>query len=188
MILAIFAVICATAWLVTVAVPALLAAPLEAAVTALHRQIERSGSLARRIVPERWTGSISDAPLIGLLAAVLIFGLWAFFGILEDVVMGDPIVGLDTSVYARLQEVRTAPFDRLLVAITGLGDRSVVVPVALAGLVTLGLLGRWREAWYLMAAVAGAADEIDPVAGPRRTGCRPARDHAEAGATLRTMH
>src|SRR5262249_42312044 len=57
-----------------------------------------------------------------LLGAVLIGATWMFFGVLEDIVSGDPLVRADTAVYALLQSLRTSPGDAVMVAVTELGD------------------------------------------------------------------
>jgi membrane-associated phospholipid phosphatase len=157
MIAMLLVAVVASAWVLAVAVPSMLARPVEAALGALHRQIQRGDGFARRLVPDRWSTSLAELPLIALLAALLIAGVWAFSAIMEDVVTGDPIIGLDKRVYAHLQLLRTAPFDALLIAITGLGDQKVVMPVAVAGLVTLLALRRFRAGWYLTLAIVGGA-------------------------------
>ena len=157
MIAMLLAALVAAAWVLAVAVPSMLARPIAATLGVVHRQLDRGDGLARRLVPARWSTGLAELPLVALLAALLIAGVWAFFGIMEDVVTGDPIVGLDKRVYAHLQGLRSAPFDALLIAITGLGDQKVVIPVAGAGLVTLLALRRFRAGWYLTLAIIGGA-------------------------------
>jgi undecaprenyl-diphosphatase len=62
------------------------------------------------------------------LAVVLIGSAWLFFGILEDVVSGDPLVRADTAIYNALQDLRTAPGDAVMIAFTELGDTSSSLP------------------------------------------------------------
>ena len=157
MILTILALLVGVAWLMAVAIPSLMAAHVETGVAVLHRQISLTGSWASRVVPARWVNSVSEVPLIALLAGLLILGTWAFFGILEDVMMGDPITGLDKRIFSSLQGLRTPLIDQMMVFVTGLGDHKVVMPVVLTGLVVMAVLQRWRAAWYLLLAVVGAA-------------------------------
>jgi membrane-associated phospholipid phosphatase len=157
MIIAILLLICAVAWLCAVVVPSSCAAPMEKGMAALNRRIERGDTLMARFLPDRFNHHLSEFPLIAVLATLIVVGLWGFFGILEDVVMGDPIVGWDKVVFDRLQQQRTPAFDRFLTAVTGLGDQAVVLPVVGSVLAGLALYRRWRAAAYLVFAVAGAA-------------------------------
>jgi membrane-associated phospholipid phosphatase len=115
-----------------------------------------TGTLAT--VARRWIGpQLADGPAVAMLALIVIVGGWAFFELLEDVVMGDAIVGLDARVFALLGSLRTHASDVVFVAITELGDAKVSMPVfgvALGGLVALA---RWRAAVFLAVSVAGAA-------------------------------
>jgi undecaprenyl-diphosphatase len=66
------------------------------------------------------------------LSAVLLVGAaWLFFCILEDVVTGDPLLLADSAIYHVIQELRTAPSDAVMIAITELGDTTVVAAVTL---------------------------------------------------------
>lgn len=66
------------------------------------------------------------------MSAVLLVGAaWLFFCILEDVVTGDPLLLADSAIYDVIQELRTAPSDAVMIAITELGDTTVVAAVTL---------------------------------------------------------
>jgi hypothetical protein len=69
--------------------------------------------------------------LLGLLAGT---ALIAFFAVLEDVVNRDPLVRIDDAIFHVLQSLRTAPLDRVMVAITELGDWVVTTAVTLVAL------------------------------------------------------
>jgi membrane-associated phospholipid phosphatase len=101
--------------------------------------------------------SSSELPLLAILIVALTGGIWAFFGVLEDVATGDPLVVIDKVTYQHLLKLRSYWGDYGLVAITQLGDAQVVIPVATAGLAVLLALGRWRAAKYLVIAFVGAA-------------------------------
>ncbi len=143
-------------WVVSFVVPTFAGPAFSRGVKVLHRQLERTDMWFGRTVPASWAGAATEAPLIAALAVGLIAGLWAFFDLLEDVVMGEPIVGADKAVYLLMQQLRQAPFDTVLIGITELGDAKVVVPVMLAALAVLGLLRRWRAAVFVLVATAGA--------------------------------
>jgi undecaprenyl-diphosphatase len=77
------------------------------------------------------------------LGVVLLIAAGAFFAILEGVATGDPLVRIDSAVYHIMQGLRTPWGDRVMVAVTNLGDTAViwtVVTTVLAGLL-------WRRCW-----------------------------------------
>lgn len=93
-----------------------------------------------------------------VFAAVLIAAAWMFFGIIEDVLTGDPLVAVDRSVYHLLQGLRTPLGDSVMIALTQLGDAAVTLPVVTAVLLWLVWKRAWRPAVYWLAAASfGAA-------------------------------
>lgn len=97
-------------------------------------------------------------PRVLLLGAVLLVAsLWLFFGILEDLLTGDPLVQANSAVFNFLQSLRTAWGNRLMVAITEMGDGAVTTSVTLAVLSWLLWRRVWRAAAYWLTAVGGAA-------------------------------
>jgi undecaprenyl-diphosphatase len=98
-----------------------------------------------------------ELPLLAVSAIVLMGGLWAFFGVLEDVVTGDPLVFVDQISYDAFLQLRSYWGDFGLVAITQLGDFQVVFPVAATGVAIFVALGKRRAAMYLVLAVVGAS-------------------------------
>jgi membrane protein DedA with SNARE-associated domain/membrane-associated phospholipid phosphatase len=95
-----------------------------------------------------------ELPGLALLGAILAASLWLFFGVLQDVLAGDPLVRANESVYHFLQTLRTVWVDQAMVAITELGDPTVVTAVAAAGILWLLWRRNWRGAAHLAAAVA----------------------------------
>ncbi len=158
------------AWLAAFALPALATGPVNRAVAALQRRLSDGETLVTRTLPPTLAKHVTEAPLILLLAGLLIVGTWTFFEIVEHVTAGDPLVHWDRVVYDALQAGRTGTLDTVMVAITQMGDAKVVMPVALAGLAALIGLKRWRSAAYLLAAVGGAAVFV---AGVKRVIHRP---------------
>jgi undecaprenyl-diphosphatase len=111
-----------------------------------------SRSLTHVLDPSR-----PEARTLALSAALLVGAAWLFFGILEDVVTGDPLLLADSAIYHMLQELRTAPGDAVMIAITELGDTTVVAAVTLVVLLWLMWKRAWRTAAYWLIAIAGAS-------------------------------
>lgn len=91
------------------------------------------------------------------LGSLLIASTWAFFGILEDVVTGDPLVRADAAAFHFLRGLRSDVADRLMIAITELGDATVVVAITVAVLAWLTWRRAWRACGYFTLAVTGSA-------------------------------
>jgi undecaprenyl-diphosphatase len=90
---------------------------------------------------------------LSILGVLLIGATWLFFGVLEDVVTGDPLVRADHGVYQFLQDLRTPWADRFMVLMTELGDPVVIGSIVLMVLVWLLWRRNWRAAGYWFAAV-----------------------------------
>ena len=93
-----------------------------------------------------------------LLAALLLIGsAWLFFGVLQDVWSGDPLVRADRSVYAMLQALRNPWADSVMVAVTEFGG--ALLMFALVAAVSLLLAARrcWRTLGYWLAAAGFGA-------------------------------
>lgn len=98
-----------------------------------------------------------EARALATLAILLIGAAWLFFGILEDVVSGDPLVRTDTAIYRALQDLRTTPGDSVMIAITELGDTAVALPITVIVFLWLAWKRVWRTAAYWLVAIAGAS-------------------------------
>jgi undecaprenyl-diphosphatase len=98
-----------------------------------------------------------EARTLALSAVLLVGAAWLFFGILEDVVTGDPLLLADSAIFHALQDLRTAPGDAVMIAITELGDTLVVVAVTTAVLLWLLWKRAWRTAIYWLVAITGAS-------------------------------
>ena len=118
---------------------------------------EAGDGWARRLVSSALDPERPEALGLLVLGAALIGGLWMFFGVLQDVIAGDPLVRADAAIFHFLQSLRTPVIDQVMVAITELGDAAVVIPVLLVTLVWLAWQRAWRAAIYGFAAVAGAS-------------------------------
>jgi membrane protein DedA with SNARE-associated domain/membrane-associated phospholipid phosphatase len=91
----------------------------------------------------------------GLLTWLLVLtaGGWLFLGVLEDVVSADPLVFAGKSLHQVLQHFRTPVGDRVMIAVTELGDPGVALAVIAAVLAWLLWRRAWRDAKYWLAAV-----------------------------------
>ncbi|MFL9910825.1 bifunctional DedA family/phosphatase PAP2 family protein [Paraburkholderia sp. RL17-337-BIB-A] len=107
------------------------------------------GRLARRLLdPEQ-----PDATSVVVTSLIVVVSGALFFGVLDDVISGDPLVSVDLSVYHFLQSVRTPWSDTVLAGLATLG--SVVTLTALIVTVVIWMLleRRWRTIGYWLAAV-----------------------------------
>lgn len=123
----------------------------------LHTRAARHDSSWARITLDLLDPVRSDARWLAALTLLLIGSAWLFFGILEDVVSGDPLVRADTAVYHALQDLRTVPGDRAMLAITEFGDTFVVIAVTAAVFLWLLWKRAWRTAAFWLTAIAGAS-------------------------------
>jgi membrane protein DedA with SNARE-associated domain/membrane-associated phospholipid phosphatase len=94
-----------------------------------------------------------DASSILLASLIVLTSGALFFGVLEDVISGDPLTQVDLSVYHFLQSVRTPWGDAVLAGMSTLG--STITLAALIGTVVFWMLleQRWRTIGYWLAAV-----------------------------------
>ena len=121
----------------------------------------RTGWFARQLLavldPTR-----REMPGLAVLSAVVLSSLWLFFGVLQDVIAGDPLVRANQAVFHFLQSLRTEWVDQAMVAVTELGDPSVLAAVALAAVGWLAWRRNWRAAAHLVSvvAVAGIATAV----------------------------
>ncbi|MGQ7932429.1 VTT domain-containing protein [Paraburkholderia sp. D1E] len=105
--------------------------------------------VVRALDPER--------PVAGFMvvtSVVVLSSAWVFFGVLDEVIHGNPKVGIDVSVYHFLQSMRTSWGDIILLGLATLG--SIATLGALAVTVALWMIWerRWRTLAYWLGAVA----------------------------------
>ncbi|WP_025600152.1 bifunctional DedA family/phosphatase PAP2 family protein [Burkholderia sp. WSM2230] len=91
--------------------------------------------------------SILVASLIVLVCGAL------FFGILEDVITGDPITHVDQSVYRFMQSVRTPWGDAVLAGLATLGSTATLAALIVTVALWMVWERRWRTIGYWLAAV-----------------------------------
>ena len=133
--------------------PALLAALREP----LRRWAQSQNTWLGRQLSSVLDPTRKELPGLAVLGALLVGSLWVFMGVVQDVLAGDPLVRADLAVFQLLQELRTGWADKIMVAITELGDPTVVIAVVLATLLWLAWRRNWRGIIYETAAVAVAS-------------------------------
>jgi membrane protein DedA with SNARE-associated domain/membrane-associated phospholipid phosphatase len=107
------------------------------------------GRLARRLLdPEQ-----PDATSIVVTSLIVLASGALFFGVLEDVISGDPLVSVDLSVYHFLQSVRTPWSDTVLAGLATLGSVITLTALVVTVVVWMLLERRWRAIGYWLAAV-----------------------------------
>jgi len=97
-------------------------------------------------------GRLAATSILAASVIVLVCGA-LFFGVLEDVITGDPITNVDQSVYRFMQSVRTPWGDAVLAGLATLGSTGTLA--ALIATVALWMVWerRWRTIGYWLAAV-----------------------------------
>jgi len=107
------------------------------------------GRVARRMLDPQ----APDATSVLLASLVVLVCGALFFGVLHQVITGDPLTHVDESVYRFMQSVRTPWGDTVLAALATLGSSATLA--ALIVTVTLWMLleRRWRTVGYWLAAV-----------------------------------
>ncbi|MGP8432679.1 VTT domain-containing protein [Paraburkholderia fungorum] len=109
----------------------------------------RTGRLALQLLNP--TRPASGA--IGVASVIVLLSCWLFFGVLQDVISGDPLVRVDVSVYHFLQSVRSPWGDTVLSGLATPG--SVTTLAALVATAALWMVWerRWRTLGYWLTAV-----------------------------------
>jgi membrane protein DedA with SNARE-associated domain/membrane-associated phospholipid phosphatase len=107
------------------------------------------GRLARRLLdPEQ-----PDATSIVVTSLIVLVSGGLFFGVLGDVISGDPLVSVDLSVYHFLQSVRTPWSDTVLAELATLGSVYTLSALVVTVVVWMLFERRWRTIGYWLAAV-----------------------------------
>jgi membrane protein DedA with SNARE-associated domain/membrane-associated phospholipid phosphatase len=95
-----------------------------------------------------------DATHILVTSLVVLLAGALFFGVLGDVVSGDPLTTVDLSVYHFLQSVRTPWGDTVLGHLATLGSGFTLTALIVTVAVWMAWERRWRTITYWLAAVA----------------------------------
>ncbi len=98
-----------------------------------------------------------ELPGLVLLGALLVASLWLFFGVLQDVLAGAALVRTNEAVFHFMQSLRTDWIDQIMVAVSELGDATVVTATAFAAMLWFAWRRNWRAAAHALAAVVAAS-------------------------------
>ncbi|WP_345814799.1 VTT domain-containing protein [Paraburkholderia sp. PREW-6R] len=107
------------------------------------------GRLARKLLDP----ATPDASTILFTTLIVLVAGALFFGVLQDVVSGDPLTQVDLSVYHFLQSVRTPWGDSVLAGLATLGSVVTLTALVVTVVVWMSLERRWRTVGYWLAAV-----------------------------------
>ncbi|MHB8426447.1 MAG: HAD-IC family P-type ATPase [Acidiferrobacterales bacterium] len=144
------------AWLIVSAVTIVAIGALHWGLAIASRpqsQARQSRPLRIREFGEWLLGTESPKWPLATAAVLVIGGIWMFAGVLEDVITRSRLVAVDISVYHLLQLIRAPAIDRMLVAVTELGDVQVLLPVILVTLAWLLIRRLWLTAGYWLATI-----------------------------------
>lgn len=95
-----------------------------------------------------------EAKGLTLLALLLLLAAGGFLALLQAIEGRGPMAGIDRGVFEALQTLRTPAMDRLMVAVTELGDWQVLLPLFTVLLAWLVWQRRWHAAAHWVAAAA----------------------------------
>jgi len=130
---------------------------LDAALARLWAWVNASDTRTSRLLRPYLDPAQPEFRTLLLLSAILVGAAIAFAAVLESVATASPSLSLDVTVNHFFQGLRTAWADRVLVAVTELGDAAVTVPVTAAVLAWLLWRRAWHAAAYWLGAIAMAA-------------------------------
>ncbi|MCW8308367.1 LssY C-terminal domain-containing protein [Acidiphilium sp. PA] len=144
---------------VLLGVAAALAWATEAAVRVLVPILAASGAPAS-LLPRRLRTLLDPAraelPGIAALGVLLVASLWLLFGVMQDLIAGDPLVQADHAVLQLLLSLRVRWALRLAVWCSALGSGAVVVALGIGIVLWLDRRRAWRAMAYAITAAIGA--------------------------------
>ncbi len=98
----------------------------------------------------------AELPGLAVLGGLLVVSLWLFFGVMQDLIAGDPLVQADRSVLNLLLSLRMEWAAHLAVGMSELGGAPEALAVLAIALLWLDRRRAWRAMAYVIAAAAGA--------------------------------
>jgi membrane protein DedA with SNARE-associated domain/membrane-associated phospholipid phosphatase len=107
------------------------------------------GRVARKMLDPQ----APDATSVLLASLVVLVCAALFFGVLHQVIAGDPLTHVDESVYRFMQSVRTPWGDAVLAGLATLGSSATLAALIVAVTLWMLLERRWRTVGYWLAAV-----------------------------------
>lgn len=98
----------------------------------------------------------AELPGLSVLGVLLIGSLWLLFGVMQDLIAGDPLVHADHAVLHLLVSLRVGWATLLAVWLSALGSGVVVVVLGIGVVLWLDRQRAWRAMAYVIAAMIGA--------------------------------
>ncbi|HET9147534.1 MAG TPA: VTT domain-containing protein [Acetobacteraceae bacterium] len=98
----------------------------------------------------------TELPGLAALGVLLLGSLWVLFGVLQDLLAGDPLVHADHAVFHLLLSLRTAWAVQLASLISELSSGIVLMAVAAIAAIWLDRQNAWRAVVYVIGSVIGA--------------------------------
>lgn len=98
----------------------------------------------------------TELPGLATLGALLLGSLWVLFGVLQDLLAGDPLVQADHAVFHLLLSLRAPWAVQLASAISELSSGIVLMAVAGIAAIWLDRQHAWRAVVYTIGSVIGA--------------------------------
>jgi membrane protein DedA with SNARE-associated domain/membrane-associated phospholipid phosphatase len=116
----------------------------------------RSGWLGRQL-QALLDPAESETKALVFSAVLLACLIWLMLAALEDIGSGEPLLRMDMAVFGALQGLRTAIGDRLMIAVSEMGEAPVVWSVSLAVFLWLCWRKAWPAAMYWLVAIVFAS-------------------------------
>ncbi|PTW59760.1 undecaprenyl-diphosphatase [Breoghania corrubedonensis] len=146
---ALIGVVFIAAWLIRVVVMSVIPLLIRLQTRLVDHAASRPGRIWQWLA-ETFAPDNPRALRVVALSAVLAAGGIGFASLLEDLVARDTMIYADLSIANLVQSVRNTPADRVMVAITMMGDGTVLI--ALGAVIVVWLLA--RKAWTIAGAAA----------------------------------
>jgi undecaprenyl-diphosphatase len=98
----------------------------------------------------------AELPGLAVLGVLLIGSLWLLFGVMQDLIAGDPLVHADHAVLHLLVSLRVGWVTLLAVWVSALGSGVVVLALGIGVVLWLDRQRAWRAMAYVITAIIGA--------------------------------
>lgn len=110
----------------------------------------------RRQVISLLDPATTELPGLAVLGTLLIGSLWLFFGVLQDLIAGDPLVEADRSLLHLLSSLRVGWATQIAVGLSAVGSGAAILAVAGAALIWLHRQQAFQAMAYGVSAGIGA--------------------------------
>ncbi|HQT89831.1 MAG: hypothetical protein B7Z58_17315 [Acidiphilium sp. 37-64-53] len=110
----------------------------------------------RRTIVSLLDPDTTEIPGLVALGGVLIGSTWLFFGVMQDLISGDPLVRADRSLLHLLLSMHVGWATQLAAAVTEIGSGTGALAATGAALIWLGRRKAWRAMVYTVSTILGA--------------------------------